>query len=88
MTREPISNDVRGKAVWGGGVVRAAGFATALALTILSSGCGDLTRQGTASSYLIVTSLQAASGAEPGKLRFDAELGRHHRRRRRVDHLQ
>jgi len=52
--------------VWGGGVVRAAGFATALALTILSSGCGDLTRQGTASSYLIVSSLQAASGAEPG----------------------
>jgi len=66
MTREPISNDVRGKAVWGGGVVRAAGFATALALTILSSGCGDLTREGTASSYLIVSSLQAASGAEPG----------------------
>jgi len=46
--------------------VRAAGFATALALTILSSGCGDLTREGTASSYLIVSSLQAASGAEPG----------------------
>ena len=66
MTRESISNDVRGKAVWGGGVVRATGFAAALTLTILSSGCGDLTRQGTASSYLIVTSLQAASGAEPG----------------------
>jgi hypothetical protein len=54
--------------VWGGGVVRAAGCATALALTVLSSGCGDLTREGTASSYLIVTSLQAASGAEPSKL--------------------
>jgi hypothetical protein len=62
MTREPISNDVRGKAVWGGGVARAAGFAAALTLTILSSACGDLTRQGTASSYLIVNSLQAKSG--------------------------
>ena len=48
--------------------MRAAGCATALALTVLSSGCGDLTREGTASSYLIVTSLQAASGAEPSKL--------------------
>ena len=66
MTRESISTDVRGKAVWGGGVVRATGFATALTLTILSSGCGDLTRQGTGSSYLIVSSLQASSGAEPG----------------------
>jgi hypothetical protein len=66
MTRESISNDVRGKAVWGGGVVRATGLATALVLTVLSSACGDLTRQGTASSYLIVSSLQAASGAEPG----------------------
>ena len=66
MTRESISNDVRGKAVWGGGVVRATGFATALTLAILSSGCGDVTRQGTGSSYLIVSSLQAASGAEPG----------------------
>ena len=48
--------------MWGGGVARATGFAAALALTILSSACGDLTRQGTASSYLIVNSLQAKSG--------------------------
>lgn len=41
--------------------MRAAGFATALALTVLSSGCGDLTRQGTGSSYLIIDSLQASS---------------------------
>jgi len=69
MTRESISNDVRRKAVWGGGVAgRATGVAAALTLTILSSACGDLTRQGTASSYLIVTSLQAASGAQPGNL--------------------
>lgn len=35
----------------------------ALAITVAS--CGDLTRQGTASSYLIIDSLEAASGAEP-----------------------
>jgi hypothetical protein len=40
----------------------------ALALTVLSASCGELTLQGTGSSYLIITSLQAASGAEPGKL--------------------
>jgi hypothetical protein len=50
----------RHKAVWGG-AIRAA-----FALSLLSaSGCGDLVRQGTGSSYLIVSALDAASGATP-----------------------
>ncbi|HVL65625.1 MAG TPA: hypothetical protein VM364_00035 [Vicinamibacterales bacterium] len=36
-------------------------------LALLSISCGDMVRQGTASSYLILTSLEAASGAEPGQ---------------------
>jgi hypothetical protein len=35
------------------------------ALAIATASCGDLTRQGTASSYLIIDSLEAASGASP-----------------------
>ena len=38
------------------------------ALAIATAACGDLTRQGTASSYLIVSSLQGASGATPNEL--------------------
>lgn len=44
-------------------------------LVVLSASCGELTRQGTASSYLIVTSMEAASGADSteyaGTLRSD-----------------
>ena len=43
------------------------------ALALASASCGDLTRQGTASSYLIVSSLQAASGATPDE--FGGTLG-------------
>lgn len=50
------------KAVWGARI-RLAG---ALACALLVSSCGDLTRQGTASSYLILTSLTGTSGAKPG----------------------
>ena len=57
------------KAVWGG-IVRMTG---AVALTALAAGCGDVTREGTASSYLIVTALEASSGAEPGE--FSTTLG-------------
>jgi hypothetical protein len=53
----------RRKAVWGGVIGRTV---TALAVVALTS-CGDLTRQGTASSYLIVSSLEAASGAQPSQ---------------------
>lgn len=53
--------NVRRKAVWGSGIRLTA--VTLLAL--LSSSCGDMVRQGTGSSFLIVESLLAASGAEP-----------------------
>jgi hypothetical protein len=49
------------KAVWGARV-RLAGAIVALLATV---SCGDLSRQGTASTYLIVSSLEAASGAAP-----------------------
>jgi hypothetical protein len=50
----------RFKAVWG------SRYAVALALAIaLSSSCGDVVRQGTGSSFLIVTVFEAAPGAEP-----------------------
>jgi hypothetical protein len=52
------------KAVWGARI-RMAGAAVLLLSTV---SCGDLSRQGTASTYLIVTSLEGASGAEPGEL--------------------
>jgi hypothetical protein len=50
------------KAVWGAGV-RLGGV---LSCALLVSSCGDLTREGTASSYLIMTALQGANGAKPG----------------------
>ena len=50
------------KAVWGGVIGRTV---TALAVVTATS-CGELTREGTASSYLIVSALEAASGAQPG----------------------
>jgi hypothetical protein len=46
------------KAIWGVGM-RLAG---AVGLILVSVSCGTLTRQGTSSSYLIVTSLEAAPG--------------------------
>jgi hypothetical protein len=52
---------VHRKAVWGG-AIRAA---IAVTVVAVSSGCGDLVRQGTGSSYLIVSAFEAASGAEP-----------------------
>jgi hypothetical protein len=61
------------KAVWGG-TIRVAG---AIAIIALAAGCGDLSRQGTASSYLIVNSIEGATGAEPsefgGSLQSDVE---------------
>ncbi len=66
--RSIVSQHVSRKAVWGGEIGGSARLMIALALILVSAACGDLTRQGTASSYLIVTSLQGASGAEPSKL--------------------
>jgi hypothetical protein len=43
-----------------------------MSLVLASVSCGDLARQGTASSYLVVAELLAESGADPGK--FGATL--------------
>jgi hypothetical protein len=51
------------KAVWGAGMR----LATAVGLGLATVSCGSLTRQGTASSYLIVSQLEAESGADPGE---------------------
>jgi hypothetical protein len=56
----------RRKAVWGGEIGRPTGrLAAVLALVALSASCGDVVRQGTGSSYIILNALEAASGAEP-----------------------
>jgi hypothetical protein len=61
------------KAVWGGEVggpvLR---LIAVLALAALSGSCGDVSRQGTGSSFLIIQQLEASSGAEPGT--FGANL--------------
>jgi hypothetical protein len=51
------------KAVWGAGIHLVA----LVVLGLASASCGTVARQGTASSFLIVKSLEAASGAEPGE---------------------
>jgi hypothetical protein len=53
------------KVVWGAGA-RLAAALSLVAFTLASASCGQLTRQGTASSYLIVSALEASSGADPG----------------------
>ena len=50
------------KAVWSAGLRLAA----AVGLVLAPVSCGSLTRQGTASSYLMITQLVAAPGADPG----------------------
>jgi hypothetical protein len=50
------------KAVWGAGL-RLAGT---VGLILASVSCGSLTREGTASSYLIINALEGASGVDPG----------------------
>jgi hypothetical protein len=49
------------KAVWGAG----RRLAIVVSVGLAAASCGDLTRQGTSSSYLIVTSIEGASGAKP-----------------------
>ncbi len=58
-----MHDTVRRKAVWGA----RARLLAAVTLTLLAASCGKAVRQGQASSYLIITSLQGASGAEPSK---------------------
>ncbi len=68
MNRGSIDNVRAGrKAVWGGDVGRSVLFLAVTALAVASAACGDLTRQGTGSSYLVVNELRGASGAEPDK---------------------
>ena len=73
MNRGPVTYErVSLKAVWGGNVAKLAGRLALLALTMFSASCGDLTREGTASSYLVISTLEAASGAQPSN--FGATL--------------
>ena len=73
MNRGPVTYErVSQKAVWGGNVAKLAGRLALLALTMFSASCGDLTREGTASSYLVISTLEAASGAQPSN--FGATL--------------
>lgn len=68
MNRGPIvSQRVSRKAVWGGEIGSPARLVAVLALTLFSASCGDVARQGTGSSYLIINALEAASGADPTK---------------------
>jgi hypothetical protein len=56
------------KAVWGA----RAGLLTALALTAGTAGCGDVVREGTGTSFLMITDMDAFTCAEPNL--FDQEL--------------
>jgi hypothetical protein len=61
------------KVVWGAGLH----LAIIVSVGLVSASCGDLTRQGTSPSYLIVGSLEGASGATPeefgGTLQSDVQ---------------
>ncbi len=63
MTAETPMGPVRGKAVWGSRIRRAA----VIAVAALSTSCGTNVSNGTGSSYLILTSLQGANGATPSQ---------------------
>ena len=68
MNRGPAADArISKKVVWGGRVWRLAGSAAFLALAALGASCGDVTRQGTGSSYLVINALEGASGADPTK---------------------
>lgn len=43
-------------------------FAAVLACAALASGCGDLARQGRSPAQVVINSLEAASGAQPGEM--------------------
>jgi len=60
MHTSPFTKFMGSRSAWGAGMVLAA------AMTL--PGCTDAQKQGLSSSYLIVESMQAASGAEPTKL--------------------
>jgi hypothetical protein len=55
------------KAVWGGRIARALSVTGLLAAVLAAASCGDVSRQGTGSSYLIISQLEAARGDEPNR---------------------
>ena len=61
MTSAAMLNAQQSKAVWGS---RVAALAVVVA-TVFGASCGDVVRQGTGGSFLIVTTLEGAPGAEP-----------------------
>jgi hypothetical protein len=61
MTSAAIVTVRRAKAVWGS---RAAALALVMAIAS-STSCGDVVRQGTGGSFLIVSALEGAAGAKP-----------------------
>jgi hypothetical protein len=68
MNRGMIANAiVYRKAVWGGRVCRAFGLTGLLGAMLVAASCGDVSRQGTGSSYLIINQLEAARGDEPNR---------------------
>lgn len=58
---KPQRSEGRGKAVWGGRIR----LAVALACTVSATSCSKMIRTGQSPSYLIIQSLQGASGAGP-----------------------
>lgn len=52
---------IRKKAVWGSGAL----IVAAILLVLAAAGCGKMTRDGDASSYLVINRLEAAPGATP-----------------------
>jgi hypothetical protein len=58
-----VRHDVRGKVVWG----RRVRVFAAVVLAGLSASCGEMQREGQASSFLIVNAIQAARGDDPTK---------------------
>ena len=65
MNRGMIANAiVYRKAVWGG---RVSGVLMLLTLTLGAASCGDVSRQGTGSSFMILNQLEAARGDEPNR---------------------
>jgi hypothetical protein len=68
MNRGPFADGTFArKTVWGGEVGRLARMTALVGLAAFAASCGDVTRQGAGSSYLLITALQGASGAEPGE---------------------
>ncbi|MGH9200953.1 MAG: hypothetical protein ACRD2A_06930 [Vicinamibacterales bacterium] len=56
----PTEKNVRRKAVWGAAMICGVS-------TLLLTSCGSQVREGEASSYLVIQSLEGSSGAEPGE---------------------